>query len=467
MSHLFPFYKGVKDSTPRKCCSHLHRSLTQIPHVHNYTMGIINNGDWHDEACTDHRTTFLVRHGGSMARTVVDPHFSLFQCKWTSNSTFGYPHTGGEEGGGGEHDTAVDDHKPKMVVEGMIPFHLFLGTAVVMGEILCDSAMSDHRMTVLQLFYEQCKRHGWSLVIACVREELLDQLRKYEMSLQVPRNLVVVQFGEELIFDPANWESILRGRHNAEIRKKINRAHRAQLSFHEHHHHHRRQGERDDKLEDQMRHLRNKWLKSRAHIGQAYLCMARLFVEPIGKRWFYCADADGVMQGIVVVSRMDVHDGYLLEHLIVPTTAPVGTSEFLVWSVMREVYQSENCRYLSFAPDSSSSMMDEISGMYPWLARATQSTCKWMLRNRWFDVDSKLRFRSKFRPVRSVKSYVVVYHKRAVSPFDGIAILKAFNVLGGGKNHELKWIRREEQSRKRIIVGADVEENDECDLIPP
>ena len=120
------------------------------------------------------------------------------------------------------------------------------------------------------------------------------------------------------------------------------------------------------------------WLEDRKG-PQIHLGPLHLFKNRIDKRWFYVKDPDGNILSVALLKKVDLQHGWFIKFLVTTPTAPRGTSELLMTSVL-ETLRNENCHYLSvgMVPAPEIGIIHGLGKFYKSLARNLFSIAKWI-----------------------------------------------------------------------------------------
>lgn len=234
-------------------------------------------------------------------------------------------------------------------IDGFIGYRIKAGCAVVHGDPIC----SFQDMPFLtEAFHQYCKEKQLKIIYIIASEKFAN------LAIQ---NLckIMVQVGEELIFDPRKDPT--EGRSGHRLRNKVSHVRSLGISAHEY-------LSQDPKLENQIKEAGNLWLKSRKG-PQIYLGPLNFFENRADKRWFYAIQGEQVIAA-ALLSRLEVKKGWLLKFLITIPQAPRGTSEFLMLSIL-EALRQEECHYLTYGIVPAD-RLDKIVGVnkfYTWLGR--------------------------------------------------------------------------------------------------
>jgi len=212
-------------------------------------------------------------------------------------------------------------------IEGFIAYRNVKGCAIVYGDPICRSqdkaelALAFHRFSQQQDFVV--------VYIATSQEFARWSLGKISQA--------ILEFGQELLFDPSSDPRKKTGPHAQLVRRKTRQAAKEGVTIHEY-------GGNDAEVEKAMEQVGEEWLKSRTghqiHISDVYL-----FNDRLGKRWIYAKKGEKII-GAITLNRLIAHDGWLLNHLMITPDAPNGTSELLIVSAF-EILEKEDCHLVT------------------------------------------------------------------------------------------------------------------------
>lgn len=150
----------------------------------------------------------------------------------------------------------------------------------------------------------------------------------------ISKSLIEVQ--EELAIDPATYPRT--GPKGRLLHKKTNHAKRDGVKIQEF-------LNDDPEIKKHILEVEEQWLKSKKG-PQIYISHINFFEEHSGKRCFYATVNDQFV-GAIFLSRMEAENGWLLYLLTSLPNSPVGTSEYLILTVLDKLAE-ENCHYFSF-----------------------------------------------------------------------------------------------------------------------
>ncbi|MBF0298247.1 MAG: DUF2156 domain-containing protein [Oligoflexia bacterium] len=210
---------------------------------------------------------------------------------------------------------------------GAIAYRTESKCAVVIGDPLCPK---DEISKLSEAFHSYCLKSGLNIIYITVSENFAKWAKNYcKISMEVC---------EEFIFDP----EIDICKVNSRVRRKINTATKHGLTIHEY-----IPNPIDKELEKSFLQIAKKWQES-IKGPNVYLGHLNFFVNYTGRRWFYVKDGEKVTS-MLMLTRMEISNGWLLKYMVTSPDAIQSTSEFLVTSLFK-ILKSENCRFLTKGP---------------------------------------------------------------------------------------------------------------------
>jgi lysylphosphatidylglycerol synthetase-like protein (DUF2156 family) len=221
---------------------------------------------------------------------------------------------------------------------GSIPYRLEHHCAVVFGEPLCPP---DEVHKLVEAFHKYCDKSNLNVIYIIVSEPFARWVMKNGCHM-------LIESSRELIFDPAFDPCKTSNR----LRHRVEKAVKHGLTVHEY-------VPYDPEIEEALKKIGVKWQEAikGPHI---YLGHLDFFESYAGKRWFYAKDG-GEITSMIMLSRLDGRDGWLLKFLTTLPHAFHDTSEFLMTSVL-DILRKEGCRYLSKGTIPADTLRD-IEGM--------------------------------------------------------------------------------------------------------
>ncbi len=284
-------------------------------------------------------------------------------------------------------------------IDGIIGYRMELGNAVVYGDPVC--ACKD-KIALAQAFEQHCQGQKKRVIYIIVSEEFANlALEHLSFSL--------IEFGKKFVLDPKNYIEIK----SPLLRKKVRQSSRHGVEIREY-------TGCDPQLEQAMTSLASAWVESRKGI-QIYLAKPTLFEDRSGKRWFY-AKHQGQVIGFVLLNKLQSHEGWLLNNVMVSKEAPSGVSEHLVISALQAL-EKEQCRFALIGPVPAKDLgkMVGLGEIIPvlagWAFKAIKKICR---------LDGHEVFWEKFQP--ELKASYLLFPKKRFRPSSIIALLRALNI---------------------------------------
>ena len=262
-------------------------------------------------------------------------------------------------------------------IEGFVSYRLAVGCAIVFGGPIC--AETDRAM-LTQSFHRHIEEQGKAIVYIAASPTFADWAIQEVCGC-------MIEFGQELILDPACDPRKNTGTYGSLVRRKVKAALREGVKVHEY------LNTGDTALEKEIERVGDLWLKSR-HGAQVHISNVYLFQDRMGKRWFYAKKGDSIV-GVVCINQLQAHKGWLLNHLMITLDAPTGTSEWLISTVL-EVLQREGCRFVTVGMVTVGHL-GKIIGLNPsltWLAKKLFKIISKITR-----IDGLQTFWGKFQPI--------------------------------------------------------------------
>lgn len=209
--------------------------------------------------------------------------------------------------------------------DGFIAYRTEFNCAVIFGDPICPI---EERPELTHAFHQFCSESHLSVIYITVSQDFAKWLQD-----QTNYGKVSIEVCEELIFNP----EVEPGQISNRLQHRVDKAVKHGLTFHEY-------IPFDKSIENELLDVGAQWQKT-IKGPHLYLGHLRFFESYIGKRWFYVKDG-GRITSMVMLSKLEAHNGWLLKFLaILPHSFP-ETSEFLMISLMKTL-QQENCRFLS------------------------------------------------------------------------------------------------------------------------
>lgn len=259
-------------------------------------------------------------------------------------------------------------------IPGFIAYRINSNCAVTFGDPICPTHLRQDLAKSFSLF---CIEKGYQYIFISASKEFS------EWALHNICN-IKIEVGEEINFDPFNNPQ--EGPKGNRLRNKIHHAQHIGLTVHEY------ITENID-LEKEILEVGKEWLKGRKG-PQIYLGSLNFFKDKIDKRWFYVKDKDQHVIGMALLSRLDLHQGWLIKFLVTIPKAPRGASELLMITIL-DILKKENCHFCTYGMIPLESL-GEITGL--------GSISKWIIKRFFtlakiiFHLEQRKLYWQKFQP---------------------------------------------------------------------
>ena len=307
--------------------------------------------------------------------------------------------------GGATSDAVLDpaiEYYQASGISGFIGYRRAFNCAVVFGDPVCAA---EDKLLLAEAFHQHAKSLNWSIVYVGASHVFAERAIGSLCG-------ALVEFGEELVFDPSCDPRKRTGTNGSLVRRKVKRAIREGVSVHEY-------LENDLALERAIEEIGVIWLSARKGL-QIHISNVHLFSDRQGKRWFYAKQGEKII-GSISLNRLQAHDGWLINHLMAIPDAPHGTSEHLLTSVL-EILDREGCRYASVGMISAK-QLGQIVG----LGRFSTVFARFAFAfaRRIFDLDGLNTFWKKFHP--NTQPSLLLFSSSKVGIREMLGISRAMN----------------------------------------
>lgn len=238
---------------------------------------------------------------------------------------------------------------------GIIAYRIEYHCAIVFGEPVCPP---EELEKITLAFHKFCEDSGLNVIYIVVTEKFAKWARDKYCH-------IIIEACSELIFDPTSEESYS----NHRVKYRLKRALKQGLTFYEYIPH-------DPVIENQLKDLGSKWQTSKKD-PQIYIGHLNFFDNYLGKRWFYVKDGEQITS-MLMLSRIEASDGWLLKFLITAPDAFRYTSEFLMTSVLKQL-KEENCTFLTkgMVPADNLGEVTGLGSFSTWAAKAIYNIIHW------------------------------------------------------------------------------------------
>jgi lysylphosphatidylglycerol synthetase-like protein (DUF2156 family) len=316
--------------------------------------------------------------------------------------------------GGSTTDAVLDPemrHFQHPVVEGFIGYRLERGCAILFGDPIC--APSD-KETLAKAFHQFSEEKGYCIIYIAASKSYAHWAIQHLCG-------TIIEFGEELIFNPPSDPRKNTGTYGSLVRRKTKQAQREGVAIHEY-------IPQDPSIESAIDQVKVQWLNSRRGL-QMHISNVYLFTDCFGKRWFYAKQGDKII-GVIALNRLEARSGWLLNHLMVLPNAPNGVPELLMTHTL-DTLEKEGCPFATVG-SIASQQLGEIRG----LSKLSASFAKTVFRiaNKVMKLQGLNTFWGKFHP-QSEPAYLM-FSKKKIGIKELLSLRKALNGTLKGKANE-------------------------------
>ncbi|UOA07316.1 DUF2156 domain-containing protein [Methylobacter sp. S3L5C] len=287
-------------------------------------------------------------------------------------------------------------------IEGFIGYRIETGNAVVFGDPVCAAV---NKQALAKMFQQYCLSLKIGVVYIIVSEEFAN------LAVQ---NLgsVLIEFGEKFVLNPLSNPIDRKGSKAGLVRNRVKRARLEGALVQEY------SGDNSD-IEKALQEVAITWQKERQG-PQVFLADFTLFNDRVGKRWFYAKKEEKIV-GVILLSELQSHNGWLINSILTTKDAPHGISELLVISVLQTLAQ-ENCQYVSMGPVPGN-QLGEIIGLNDF----SKTVAHWVyqLAKKVFHLGGRAAFWKKFEPI--IHPSYLLFPEKNLSYSSIKSLLKALN----------------------------------------
>ena len=227
-------------------------------------------------------------------------------------------------------DAVIDDTNEIFELphlDGLIGYRKEGRCVIVFGDPVCSNETLSE---LTEAFHQTMEKDGYSIIYISVSKSFVN--RAIGTTCQS-----AIHFGEELIIDPHHDPRKRQGENASLVRRKVRHALHEGTVVKEYIDH-------DPQIEQEIELVGKTWLQSREG-PQVYISHVHIFNNRFGKRWFYALQK-GRMMGVIILNRLDVKEGWLMNHLMIRPDVSHGTPELLVVSAL-EILANEGCHYVT------------------------------------------------------------------------------------------------------------------------
>lgn len=289
---------------------------------------------------------------------------------------------------------------------GIIPYRLESNCAVVFGEPLCPQ---EELPRLIENFHKHCEKAGYNIIYVIVSEKFAKDMTSNHCS-------ILMESCKELIFDPQLDPCKTSNR----LRHRVEKAIKHGLTVHEY-------IPCDPEIETALKKIGMQWQEAikGPHI---YLGHLDFFENYTGKRWFYVKDGDEITS-MIMLSKLEAQNGWLLKFLINKPKAFHDTSEFLMTSVL-EILRKENCRFLSKGMIPID-VLGEIKGLNSFTELSIRAVYKVI--NKIYKFQKRKEYWLRYNP--KIASTYMLFTRPCIGINEIKALIKVFRTSNSFMNH--------------------------------
>jgi lysylphosphatidylglycerol synthetase-like protein (DUF2156 family) len=245
---------------------------------------------------------------------------------------------------------------------GAIPYRIESHCAVVFGEPLCPE---EETSKLIEAFHLHCREAQLNVIYIIVSEKFAKWAKNNHHCN------VLIEACEELVIDPQldPFQASHRLKH------RVEKAVKHGLTFHEY----LPEEAVNPAIEKALKQIAFKWQEA-IKGPNIYLGHLDFFENYTGKRWFYVKDGEQITS-MVMLSKLEAKDGWLLKFLITSPGVFHETSEFLMASML-EVLRKENCRFLTkgVVPSDYLREIDGLNAFTRWNIKFVYKIISWFFK---------------------------------------------------------------------------------------
>lgn len=280
---------------------------------------------------------------------------------------------------------------------GIIAYRIENKCAVVIGDPICPA---NELLELTQAFHKYCSESKMSIIYITVSKEFTKLIHdSTKISFEVCKETII-----DPQLDPTRTSNRLQHR----IDKAVNHG----LTFHEY-------IPFDKEIEAALTEVGRKWQKG-IKGRHLYLGHLNFFESHLGKRWFYVKDGENIT-AMLMLSKLEASEGWLLKFFASLPTAIDGTSEFMMTSLLDKL-REENCHFLTkgMLPVDS---LDEIKGLgnySAWLVKSIYNIISMI-----FKFKKRKEYWQRYNP-KNLPSYLVTTSSLGINEIR--ALIKVFRM---------------------------------------
>lgn len=282
-------------------------------------------------------------------------------------------------------------------VPGIVGYKLEANHIIVFGDPLCAPEDSD---ALIHQFHNHFIDSVNNIIYVAVTETFTQNSLGHQCE-------AAISIGQEMVLDPTKDPRAQTGEKASLLRRNCKQAIKHQITVHEY-------TEQDPALEKRMNDLGESWSQNRQG-PQVYLQEVNIFSHRECKRFFY-AKQDERIVGVLILTRLDAYEGWVISFAMVDPDAPYSTSDYLIVNAL-EILASEHCRYFAIGtvPIPSISNVYGLNPLSTWCVRHAYSAATKM-----FHLTERERYWKKFCPTTQATYLMLTKPKLGLSGAYGI-----------------------------------------------
>ncbi len=289
-------------------------------------------------------------------------------------------------------------------INGIIGYRWQSKNAIVIGDPICSR---QDLLPLINAFTSYCNNHNKKIIYLAISHAFEQFARAHKLFS------CSIEIGTEIILDPTIDLMASTGKNASRLRNKYSLAIKDGLIVKEY-------TTYDLPTEQKIELVAQQWQQNRKGL-QIYLSNLSVLADKEYKRYMY-AEQHGRMIGVLILNRIDAHQGWFINMLILAPDAHNSASEFLILKAL-ELLRKEECKHLSVGVNTTNSLgqLSGFSSFITWAARKAH-----YLVSKVFALDNRERYWNKFNPIK--KPSFVLFTRKRVGLRDALDILYALNV---------------------------------------
>lgn len=287
-------------------------------------------------------------------------------------------------------------------VPGIIGYRLEANHVIVFGDPLCDPA---DVAQIIKDFHDHFESKVKNIIYIAASEAFT------QGSLH-SRCGAAIGIGHEIILNPSKDPRQETGYRASLLRRNCKKAIRNEVEIFEYIH-------ENTAIEKAIIALGESWVQHREG-PQVYLQNVNIFSHREHKRFFYAKVKETIV-GVLILNRLDIHDGWVISFSMVAPDAPDGTSELMIVSSM-EILGKEHCEFFAIGTVPLPEIT-KIQGLHPmadWCVRKSYNIALKV-----FHLEDRERYWQKFSP--QVQSSYLLLSKPKIGVSGVMGIMSALN----------------------------------------